>query len=42
MNKLEELFKLKELLDLGILTENEFKKKKTELFKDSMFIVHNH
>lgn len=34
MNKLDELLKLKELLDLGIITENDFNRKKAELLSD--------
>ena len=34
MSNLDELLKLKELLDLGIITENDFKRKKSELFSD--------
>lgn len=35
MNKLDELLKIKELFDLGIITEADFKRKKTELLNDS-------
>jgi hypothetical protein len=35
MSNLDELLKLKELLDLEIITENDFKKKKAELFSNS-------
>lgn len=35
MNKLDELLKIKELLDLGIITESDFKRKKAELLNDS-------
>ena len=35
MSNLDELLKLKELLDLGIITENDFKRKKVELFSNS-------
>jgi hypothetical protein len=34
MNKLDELLKLKELLDLGIITDNDFNRKKAELLSD--------
>ncbi len=34
MNKLDELLKLKELLDLGIITDKDFNRKKTELLSE--------
>lgn len=34
MNRTDELLKLKELLDSGVITENDFKRKKAELFSD--------
>ena len=42
MNKADELLKLKELLDLGIINENDFNRKKAELFNKSNTVVkHN-
>jgi hypothetical protein len=35
MDRLDELLKLKELLDLGIITENDFNRKKAELIGES-------
>jgi uncharacterized protein YecT (DUF1311 family) len=41
MNKADELLKLKELLDLGIINENDFNIKKVELFNKSNTVKYN-